>query len=148
MEFVNIETEILDQITGRTIEFYELFDITVEQFRRGSVHVHGFYTDPAGKMKLYSDLIWGDSLDEAYFDQEGLLVFENLSYIYLGPAPFKLYQLNFVDRDGVKQQKFIPAESNVDLDIIARSIAGKNPYFTKRVNMDGTDYYDFQHENT
>ena len=143
MGFINIDTDLLPSLINKEIVFYELWDISSGDFRRGSAHVHGTYVAQQGKSKIYSEPIWGDSLDSTYFDEEGLLVFENGSYVYLGPPPFNIYRLNYEDENGIKHQKLIPAESDIDLDIVAREIARGNEYFTTRVNLDGTDYYEF-----
>jgi hypothetical protein len=143
MSFTNIDTDIISSLVNQQMIFYELWDSSLGEFRRGEVHVHGTYFDETGLLKIYSEQVWGHSLDDAYFDEEGLLVFEKGSYIYLGPPPFNLYRLKYEDENGLKQQKLIPAESDVDLDIIAKVIANDNWFTFHQVNLDGTDYYEF-----
>jgi hypothetical protein len=143
MGFVNIDTDLVDQIVGQQIEYYELWDNKRGAFRRGCSHIHGIYNDSESRQKLYADTIWGDSLDGAYFDEEGLLIFEDQSYIYLAPTPFRIYRITYRDKFDTSKEILIPAESETDRDIIAKAITNGRDYVAIRVNLDGSTYQIF-----
>jgi hypothetical protein len=140
--FINLDIDIINHYLGHEIDYYELWDPHEGFFRKGSSLIHGTYQDPAGATKIYADLIWGDSLDEAVEDDGGFC-FPGRSYIYLAPEPFRIYKISWENELGIKEEKVIPADSLADVDLIAREFTAK-PFQATRVNLDGSNYLPFQ----
>ncbi|MCF0057144.1 hypothetical protein [Dyadobacter sp. CY356] len=136
--FVNLDTEILNQSIGSEIEYYELWDPLIGEFRRGKSFIHGIYKDDSGATKIYADLIWGNDLDSIVEDDGGFC-FENGSYIYLAPEPFQLYKITWLNNLALQEQKVIPADTLLDVDFTARLFTS-NEYNAVRINLDGTNY--------
>lgn len=139
--FVNLDIDIINQHLGQEIEYYELWDPEVGDFKRGKSLIHGLYKDSSGATKIYADLIWGDALDDSIEDDGGFC-FAGGSYIYLGPEPFHIYKISWSNDSGINEQKIIPADSFLDVELTARLFT-TNQYQAVRVNLDGSNYIHF-----
>ncbi|WP_159467974.1 hypothetical protein [Dyadobacter sp. 3J3] len=136
--FINLDSDTLIQCLGREIEYYELWDPELGDFKCGRSFIHGTYLDDNGSIKIYADLIWGDSLDQIK-EGDGGFCFANGSYIYLAPAPFQIFRITWLNNSGVQEKKIIPAETYMDVELTARLFTTE-PYQTVRINLDGTVY--------
>ena len=95
--FVNLDIDVITQHMGQEIEYFELWDIDLEDFKRGRSYIHGIYKDRKGITCIYSDTIWGDGLENATLvNQEGFC-FPYQSQIYLAPAPFQIYKISWMN---------------------------------------------------
>ena len=141
--FVTLDIEVIKNHIGKEIEYYELWDFEMDNFRRGRAYIHNVYKDSLGRERIYSDLIWGDELDAAYYEREEGFCFSDGSFIYLAPTPFMIYEITWINESDLTQTKFVPVESMVEIDMIAKAIT-KNSYEAVRVNLDGSKYNTFQ----
>jgi len=138
--FINLDPEIITQYLGQEIEYYALWDVSVDTFFAGRSLIHGIYSDKIGQIKIDSDLIWGNSLDEAHLKTEfDIFCIQRDQSLYLGPASFEIYRVDYEGDHGEMKGKYVPAE--LDLELTCRIFANK-PYTTTRVNLDLTSYYD------
>lgn len=138
--FINLDPDIIIQNAGQEIEYYSLWDLSNDHFFAGRSFIHGIYTDSHGRIKVYADLIWGDSLDKLTLSTEfEIFCTENDQPVYLGPTPFQIYRVDFKDEFGVLKIKYVPAESETDLAITIATFT--QLYTTTRVNLDLTTYY-------
>lgn len=138
--FINIDPEIIAQHSGIEIEYYALWDVTSDTFFAGKSFIHGIYSDNNGQLKIYSDLIWGQTLDNAYLSTEfDIYCIEEDIPIFLGPTPFAIFRVDYEGEFGEPKVKYVPAESEMDLQLTCELFT-KKPYKALRVNLDLTTY--------
>lgn len=138
--FVNLDREVIDSFAGKEIEYYALWNLSQDKFFAGRSLIHGTYKDYRGEVKVYSDIIWGEDLDQSFLRTEfEIFCFDNDQPIYLGPPPFEIHRVDFKNEFGVKQTKYVPAESETDLALTIATFT--NCYTTTRVNLDLTIYH-------
>lgn len=124
---------------GKKIEYYALWDIGVENFFRGGCLIQGIHKNIANnRLTIYATGVWGDSLNSFYADEEGYIrnPADPQTFYYLAPPPFALYQIVWEEK-GVNQKRYIPADSKIDLEILAENITS-GPYEAWRINLDGS----------
>ena len=140
--FINLDSDIIKQYLGQEIEYFALWDVSIDTFFAGRSFMHGIYSDKTGQIKIYSDLIWGNSLDDAQLRTDfDIFCIQQDKPLYLGPAPFEIYRVDYEDNYGEMKVKYVPAESDMDLALTCGIFTNK-PYTTTRVNLDLTTFYD------
>jgi hypothetical protein len=137
--FVNLDIDVVTQHMGQEIEYFELWDTDLEDFKRGRSYIHGIYKDKKGFTRIYSDTIWGDGLENVTLVNKEGFCFPYQSHIYLAPAPFQIYKISWMNDDSVEESRLVPVESDLEIHLAARRFT-EGTYRSLRVNLDGSLY--------
>ena len=137
--FVNLDIDVVTQHMGQEIEYFELWDTDLEDFKRGRSYIHGIYKDKKGITRIYSDTIWGDGLENATLIKQEGFCFPYQSHIYLAPAPFQIYKIIWMNEEFIEEYRLVPVGSEFEIHLIARKFTDA-PYRALRVNLDGSVY--------